>query len=58
MISGNGFLYNMVRIIAGVLIKVGLEQKEPEEVREAGGASDGKGCGTNGACTRIDTGGD
>ena len=34
-VSGNGFLYNMVRIIAGVLIKVGLEQKEPEEVREA-----------------------
>ena len=30
-VSGNGFLYNMVRIIAGVLIKVGLEQKEPEE---------------------------
>ena len=34
-VSGNGFLYNMVRIIAGVLIKVGLEQKEPEEVKEA-----------------------
>ena len=34
-VTGNGFLYNMVRIIAGVLIKVGLEQKEPEEVREA-----------------------
>ena len=34
-VRGNGFLYNMIRIIAGVLIKVGLEQKEPEEVREA-----------------------
>ena len=35
IVTGDGFLYNMVRIIAGVLIKVGLEQKEPEEVREA-----------------------
>ena len=34
-VTADGYLYNMVRIIAGVLIKVGLEQKEPEEVREA-----------------------
>lgn len=34
-VRGNGFLYNMVRIISGVLIKVGLEQKTPDEVKEA-----------------------
>ena len=31
-IQGNGFLYNMVRIIAGTLIQVGLGAKEPEEI--------------------------
>ena len=33
-ISGNGFLYNMVRIIAGTLIKVGLGVYPPEYVEE------------------------
>jgi tRNA pseudouridine38-40 synthase len=33
-ISGNGFLYNMVRIIAGTLIKVGLGMYQPEHVKE------------------------
>lgn len=33
-ITGNGFLYNMVRIIAGVLIRVGRGFYEPEKVRE------------------------
>lgn len=33
-ISGNGFLYNMVRIIVGTLIKVGLNVYPPEHVRE------------------------
>ncbi len=33
-IRGNGFLYNMVRIIAGTLIKVGLHVFPPEHVRE------------------------
>lgn len=33
-ISGNGFLYNMVRIIVGTLIKVGLGVYPPEYVRE------------------------
>jgi len=33
-ISGEGFLYNMVRIIAGTLIKVGLQVYPPEHVRE------------------------
>lgn len=33
-IKGNGFLYNMVRIIAGTLIQVGLGQYPPEKVQE------------------------
>ena len=33
-ISGNGFLYNMVRIIAGTLIRVGRGFYEPEKVRQ------------------------
>ncbi|MCI8955467.1 MAG: tRNA pseudouridine(38-40) synthase TruA [Eubacterium sp.] len=33
-ISGNGFLYNMVRIIAGTLLKVGLGVYPPEHVKE------------------------
>ena len=32
---GNGFLYNMVRIIAGTLIEVGNKRKEPYSVKEA-----------------------
>ena len=32
--TGNGFLYNMVRIIAGTLIRVGRGFYEPERVRE------------------------
>ena len=31
-ITGNGFLYNMVRIIAGTLIRVGSGQWEPEQI--------------------------
>ena len=33
-ISGNGFLYNMVRIIAGTLEKVGMGVYAPEHVKE------------------------
>lgn len=33
-ISGNGFLYNMVRIVVGTLMKVGLEVYPPERVKE------------------------
>lgn len=33
-ISGNGFLYNMVRIIVGTLMKVGLSVYPPEHVEE------------------------
>jgi tRNA pseudouridine38-40 synthase len=31
-ITGSGFLYNMVRIIAGTLIKVGSGELEPTEI--------------------------
>ena len=31
-VTGNGFLYNMVRIIAGVLIRVGRRYYPPEKV--------------------------
>jgi len=33
-IVGNGFLYNMVRIIAGTLVDVGLGKIEPSEIRD------------------------
>lgn len=33
-ISGNGFLYNMVRIIVGTLVKTGLHAYPPAHVRE------------------------
>ena len=31
-LTGNGFLYNMVRIIAGTLVEVGLGKIEPKEI--------------------------
>lgn len=34
-VTGNGFLYNMVRIIAGTLIEVGIGRRKPESVAEA-----------------------
>lgn len=33
-ITGNGFLYNMVRIIVGTLIEVGLLKRNPENIKE------------------------
>lgn len=32
-VCGNGFLYNMVRIIAGTLVKVGGGELEPDEIK-------------------------
>ena len=32
-LTGNGFLYNMVRIISGTLVEVGLEKIEPNEIK-------------------------
>ena len=34
-VCGNGFLYNMVRILTGTLIEVGLHKRTPESVAEA-----------------------
>lgn len=39
-VTGNGFLYNMVRIIAGTLIKVGGGELPPEAVKEILAACD------------------
>lgn len=39
-VTGDGFLYNMVRIIAGTLIEVGLGQRDPAELVEVIGAGD------------------
>ena len=33
-VTGNGFLYNMVRIIAGTLVYVGMGKLTPEDVKE------------------------
>ena len=33
-VSGDGFLYNMVRIIAGTLVEVGLGKRDPDEMKE------------------------
>ncbi len=33
-LTGNGFLYNMVRIISGTLVDVGLGKIKPEEIKE------------------------
>ena len=32
-VTGNGFLYNMVRIIAGTLVQIGWGWREPEEMK-------------------------
>ena len=34
IITGDGFLYNMVRIITGTLVEVGLGKRSPESVKE------------------------
>ncbi|MBE5972250.1 MAG: tRNA pseudouridine(38-40) synthase TruA [Lachnoclostridium sp.] len=32
--TGNGFLYNMVRILTGTLVEVGLGKRKPEEMKQ------------------------
>lgn len=44
-VSGSGFLYNMVRIIAGTLMKVGMGIYPPEHVKEILAARDRKAAG-------------
>lgn len=39
-VTGNGFLYNMVRIIAGTLVKVGGGELSPEQISEILSAHD------------------
>lgn len=39
-LTGNGFLYNMVRIISGTLVDVGLEKIKPEEIEKIINAKD------------------
>ena len=34
VVSGNGFLYNMVRIIVGTLLEIGLGRRQPETLPE------------------------
>ena len=34
-VTGNGFLYNMVRILAGTILEAGCGRKEPEEIMRA-----------------------
>ena len=41
-ITGNGFLYNMVRIITGTLLEVGKGDYPPEKVKEILAAKDRK----------------
>ena len=37
-VTGNGFLYNMVRIIAGTLVEVGLHQREADSIPQLFGS--------------------
>ncbi len=39
-LTGNGFLYNMVRIISGTLVEVGEGKIKPEDVKEILDAKD------------------
>ena len=44
-IAGNGFLYNMVRVIAGTLVEVGRGHRPPEQIEEILTAADRAGAG-------------
>ena len=39
-VSGDGFLYNMVRILTGTLVEIGLGRRGPEDMREIIGSKD------------------
>jgi len=53
IICGNGFLYNMVRIIAGTLMKVGLNIYPPEHVKEIIKAKDRSAAGPKAAACGL-----
>ena len=44
-VCGNGFLYNMVRIIAGTLIEAGAGMRTPEEIPQILAAKDREAAG-------------
>ena len=44
-LTGNGFLYNMVRIISGTLLDVGIGKIQPEEIKEIIDKKDRKNAG-------------
>ena len=44
-LTGNGFLYNMVRIISGTLVDVGMGKIEPEEIKDIIASKDRKRAG-------------
>ena len=44
-ISGDGFLYNMVRIITGTLVEIGLGKRRPEEMTQIIEAKDRRAAG-------------
>ena len=44
-VEGNGFLWNMVRIMAGTLIDVGLGRTEPQRINEMLAARDRRAAG-------------
>lgn len=52
-IRGNGFLYNMVRIIAGTLMKVGMGAYPPEQVEAILDARDRKAAGPKAAAKGL-----
>lgn len=52
-ISGNGFLYNMVRIIVGTLMKVGMSVYPPEHVKEILDARDRDAAGPKAAACGL-----
>ena len=44
-VEGSGFLWNMVRIIVGTLVQVGLDRTQPEEIPEILAAKDRRAAG-------------
>ena len=52
-ISGNGFLYNMVRIIAGTLWEIGIGKKSVDDVKRNLAILQSKKCWENRASTRF-----
>ena len=57
-VRGNGFLYNMVRIIAGTLLEVGMGRRSRETVQRALASRRADAGRTNGTGERIDACGD